>query len=74
MPIGSGKVAVAEVAYRPLHMWNNSVQETTLLNRKRDVLPAFNQLVESLNDNWYGSKLSKDSSLFIKDKKQWNLE
>ena len=74
MPRGIDRVAFAEAEHRPLHMWNNSVQETTFLKRKRDILPAYKLLVESMDKNFYDQKLSKDLSLFIKERKPKKLE
>ena len=45
MPLGNKRVAIAEEVHSPLHMWNNLVQETTFLKRKRDILPAYRELV-----------------------------
>ena len=53
VPIGKEIFAIAEIAHRPLHLWNNSVQEITFLKRKRDIFPVYKQLVERLDQNCY---------------------
>ena len=49
----------------PLHIWSNPVEKLTSLKREPDIKPAYKELIESVNEDCYCSKLSTEASLFF---------
>ena len=52
-----GKKVEEKNARCPLRYWNDAVQKLTAIKREADIKPAYKELVERLNRNWYENKL-----------------
>ena len=39
-------------------MWNNAVENLTLIKRDIDIAPVYRKLTNSLDENWYDNKLA----------------
>ena len=53
-------------AQDPLCMWTDSVEEVTSVKRVDDIKEVYRQLVDCLNECWYGNALAEDPDLFVK--------